>query len=143
MKTRAFLLVASFLMLIACQSDYGKILEAKKQIMYAGVENAPNHIKYTVKFEIYKPVALEEVRIEGSKDMILDHFVIKDLKTGLEHSDLEQIPAGKYLLTASIQTDLKNVDNAENIVFKIKLLDKQKTGYIKTPVTMEKPVYMP
>lgn len=146
MKTHKYIWVALVLLVLTgCKNDYGKIIEAKKQILYAGVKNAPNHIRYTVRFELYKPVSLDEVSVKSQNNsVLLEHLTIKDLKNGVAHSDLEAIPPGQYLLTSTIAIpDLAKADRQETLVFKIKLEGQSKLYTLTAPVILDKPVYMP
>ena len=131
------------LILLSCKSDYGQIVEAKKQIMFAGVKNAPNHIRYTVKFDVNKPISLQEVYIKNNeKKIVLNHFAIKDLKSDHVFNGLNQIPPGKYLLTASVLASDENITAEDIISFMIKIPEKNKIYTLSAKVVQGKSIYM-
>jgi len=145
MKTKNILLSAlMMLILLSCKSDYGKILEAQKQLMVAGVKGVPNHIRYTVKFEIYKPVSIQEAIIESNgHQTVLKNLVIKNFKTNSRLSDLEQIPPGTYLLTKVLPESQLKVDTPDTILFKIKIPEKDKTYTLSTSIKQGETIFMP
>ena len=145
MKTKNILLSAlMMLILLSCKSDYGKIVEAQKQLMVAGVKDVPNHIKYTVKFEIYKPVSIQEAIIESNgRQTVLKNLVIKNIKTNSRLSDLEQIPPGTYLLTKVLPASQLKADTPDTILFKIKMPGKDKTYTLSTSIKQGKTIFMP
>jgi len=145
MKTKNILLSGLLmLILLSCKSDYGKIVEAQKQLMVAGVKDAPNHIKYSIKFEIYKPVSLEEAAIVSKgRQIVLKNFVVKNIKTNERLSDLEQIPPGTYLLTKVLPASQLKADSPDTILFKIKIPGKDKSYSLSTSIKQGKTIYMP
>ena len=145
MKTKNILLSGlMMLILLSCKSDYGKIVEAQKQLMVAGVKGAANHIKYTVKFEIHKPVSIQEAVIKSNtRHTVLKNLVIKNLKTNSRLSDLEQIPPGTYLLTKVLPAPQFLAKIPDKFLIKIKIPGKDKSYTLSTSIKQGKTIFMP
>ncbi|HFX17572.1 MAG TPA: hypothetical protein ENK64_00325 [Flavobacteriales bacterium] len=142
LKLLSFLFLS--LALFSCKSDYGKIIKAKRQFLNAGVENAPNHLKYTVEFEILKPVVIEQIKIRNKKqEKIISHYIIKDLKTSQMATNLKNLSKGHYILTASLPLkQSEKIAKKEILDIKIKLPHKSKKYHLKYKIKTFQTVFM-
>jgi len=125
---------------IACQSDIGKISNAKKSMVFPGVPQAKKFIKYQAEVELYKPVSVSKIVIENENgEMQLNNFSFIHLPDGKIMKNNQILPEGKYMFGANVDAVETLANSDDELKITILVEGKEKTLQVK--VTQGDPVF--
>ncbi len=136
-------IILSLLLFAGCKSEYGEILSAQKQLVYPGVENAPVHVKYTVKLKINKPVTLKHIFVKRNNfSTEMSHFVLKKENADKVYQLNDKLPSGEYMLITSIPDNFDKKRTQDELIFVFIPENSENAIQVITKVSEAQPIYM-
>ena len=139
MKRHLSTLFVIAVMLISCQSDIGKISNAKKSVVFPGVPQAERFVKYQAEVELYKPVSIDKIVIKNAQTEIpVTEFTLIRIPDGKIMSNADELKAGKYFFEADIQ-QIDVLENTDDELV-IGITDKGKQKLLKVKVEKALPI---
>ena len=122
---KLWILTLTVLLMTGCRPDIINIKQAMKQTVFPGRKEAPINIKYTVQFDLSKPVQLEMVHFKNANTTFeIEKFLLKNLDTKEIFSAHKTLPAGNYVFEAGTLKKPELESNNDVLIFTVKLSGK-------------------
>ena len=126
----------------ACRPGIINVKQATKQTVFPGVEGAPINIKYTVRFNLSKPVQLKTVHFENKNTTFeFNTFLLKNLDTNKIYKANQTLPEGNYVFETSIPKKKEVESKKDFLVFTVKFGNK--TYDYKVELQQGENIFMP
>ena len=131
------------LLMAGCRPDFINIKQAVKQTVFPGREGVPLSVRYTVKFELLKPVQIETVRFNNKNTSFeIQKFLLKNIETKKNYKADQTLPPGNYIFTTSTRKKEEQESDNDLLIFTVNLSENKSYDY-KVKLLQGENIFMP